>query len=102
MPARERSSSRGEGRVDLTRAERALLQRLAEVGGRYTFRPDSENALARRAFEEGILTTLVSLQEKQLVRLDTGAIQVIQEPGRPVRFASVTAELTEAGRARRR
>jgi hypothetical protein len=88
--------------VDLTRAERALLQRLAEAGGRYTFRPDGENALALRAFEVGILATLVSLQEKQLVRLDTGAIEVIQEPARPVRFASVTAELTEAGRARLR
>jgi len=88
--------------VDLTRAERALLQRLAEVGGRYTFRPDGENALVLRVFEEGVLATLVSLHEKQLVRFDTGAIEVIQEPGRPVRFASVTAELTEAGRARLR
>ena len=75
------------------------LLRLERAGG---LASDARYALAMRVFEEGILTTLVSLQEKQLVRLDTGAIEVIQEPGRPVRFASVTAELTDAGRARLR
>ena len=88
--------------MDLTRAERALLQRLAEAGDRYTFRPEGESLPALRSFEEGILAALVSLQQKQLVRLVTGAIEVIQEPGRPVRFAGVTAELTDAGRARLR
>ncbi len=84
--------------VDATRAERDLLRRLGEVGGRYTFRPDGESLLAFRIFEEGIAAVLLSLEIKRLVRFDSSASELMRVPGHGLRFASLTAELTEAGR----
>jgi hypothetical protein len=84
--------------LDLTRPERALLQRLAQVGGRYTFKPDGESVIALRAFEEGIVAVLLSLYEKQLVHIASGGTAVASVPGQPVRFTEITAELTDAGR----
>jgi hypothetical protein len=51
-------------------AEMALLRRLAQVGGRYTFRPEGEGRVAQRAFEEGIVADVRRLYGKGLVRID--------------------------------
>lgn len=85
-------------RLELTDAERALLRRLAAVGGRHTFRPDGENLLAFRAFEEGIVASLLSLQRKHLVHIDPAATDLVAVPGQPDRFSRITAELTDLGR----
>jgi hypothetical protein len=82
----------------LSRAERELLRRLSEVGGKYTFRPDGETAIARRAFENGIVATLLSLQEKQLVAIDMHESTRVTLPGQPGHFTSMVVELTPAGR----
>lgn len=84
--------------MDVTDAERALLGRLAEVGGRYTFKPDGENVLAWSVFEEAIVAVLRALHGKRLVRIDSDASELIRVAGQRVRFASLTAELTDAGR----
>jgi hypothetical protein len=65
----------------LSRPERELLRRLADVGGKYTFRPDGETAIARRAFEQGIVATLFSLQEKQLLTIDMHESTGVTLPG---------------------
>src|SRR5688572_24401751 len=83
--------------IELTDAERALLRRLAEIGGRYRFQPDGDSLLALRAFEEGVLAVLLSLQDNQLIRVDRDASELIMLPGDRGRVASVTAELTNAG-----
>ncbi len=88
---------RGSPAVELGDAERALLRRLAEIGGRYRFQPDGESLLALKAFEEGILTVLLSLQDKQLIRVDRDASELIWLPGDRSRIATLTAELTNAG-----
>jgi hypothetical protein len=83
--------------AELSRAERDLLRRLADVGGKYTFRPDGETATARRAFEQGIITTLLSLHEKQLIRINTQESIRVTLPGQPEHFTSISVELTEEG-----
>jgi hypothetical protein len=82
----------------LSRPERELLRRLADVGGKYTFRPDGETAIARRAFEQGIVATLFSLQEKQLLTIDMHESTGVTLPGEPGHFTSIVVELTDAGR----
>jgi hypothetical protein len=82
----------------LSRAERELLRRLAEIGGKYTFRPDGETAISRRAFEQGIVATLLSLQEKRLVAIDMHESTRVTLPGQPGHFTSIVVELTDAGR----
>jgi hypothetical protein len=83
--------------VELTPAERSLLQRLAEVGGRYRFRPDGEGTLARRVFDDGIVTTLLTLDVKHFVRILLEESELWCRPGEPARFASITVQLTAAG-----
>lgn len=83
--------------VELTPAERSLLQRLAEVGGRYTFRPDGEDTLALRVFDEGIVTTSLTLDVKHLVRVVMRESELWSRLGEPVRFASIVVQLTAAG-----
>jgi hypothetical protein len=80
-------------------AELALLRRLAQVGGRYTFRPDGENLRSYRAFEQEIVSVLLGLHGKQLVQIDPQGTEVVALPGQPGRFAKITAEIMEAGRA---
>jgi hypothetical protein len=87
-----------EMQPDLTAAELGILRRLARVGGRQTFRPDGASTIAYRLFDEGILSVLLSLEEKGLVRLDPRGTEVAVKPGEPGRFTAITAEITEAGR----
>jgi hypothetical protein len=82
----------------LSRAERELLRRLVEIGGKYTFRPDGEAAIARRTFEQGIVATLMSPQEKRLVAVDMHESTRVTLPSQPGHFTSIVVELTEAGR----
>ena len=78
-------------------AEMALLRRLAQVGGRYTFRPDGHGRLAQRAFQEGIVADVPRLYEKGLVRIDLAASEY--SAGRQgTELAALTVELTPAGR----
>jgi hypothetical protein len=88
--------------TDLTDAERALLRRLREVGGLYTFRPDGESLMARRIFAEGMARVLLGLFGKGLVRVDPQATEVVDvpgaPPGQPGVITTITAELTETGR----
>jgi hypothetical protein len=81
----------------LTPGERSLLRRLAAVGGRYTFRPDGESTLALRVFDEGTVTALLTLDIKRLVRVVMLESELWCRQGEPVRFASVTVQLTNAG-----
>jgi hypothetical protein len=83
--------------MELRGAERARLRRLAEIGGRYRFRPDGDSLLALRAFEEGILAVLLSRQDKQLIRVDRDATDLICLPGDRIRIATITAGLTNTG-----
>jgi hypothetical protein len=85
-------------RPELTAAERSLLRRLADVGGRYTFKPDGEPLIAYRAFVEGIVAVLLSLQQKQLVRIEEVETHMTTLPDHPRRIAAIIAELTSAGR----
>jgi hypothetical protein len=78
-------------------AELSLLRRLAQVGGRYTFRPDGEDQLAQRAFEEGIIADVRSLHAKGLVHLDSAASEYGMR-GQLHRLIALTVELTDAGR----
>ena len=78
-------------------AEMALLRRLAQVGGRYTFRPDGEGRLAQRAFEEGIVADVRRLYEKGLVRVDLVATSFSAGEERP-ELTALTVELTTEGR----
>jgi hypothetical protein len=85
--------------AELTAAERALLRRITEVGGRYTFRPDGQGTLAYRVFNEGIVSVLLSLQAKHLVTIQAEGTESVSQRGAPARFTAITAELTDAGRA---
>ena len=85
----------------LTAVERALLRRIAEMGGRCTFRPDGPGALAYRIFEEGIVSVLFALRSKQLVTIEAERIWATSEPGQ-VRFSAVTVQLTDFGQERSR
>jgi hypothetical protein len=78
-------------------AEMALLRRLAQVGGRYTFRPDGEGRLAQRAFEEGIVADVRRLYEKGLVRVDLLATAFSAGRQGP-ELTTLTVELTTEGR----
>jgi hypothetical protein len=78
-------------------AEEALLRRLAQVGGRYTFRPDGNGRLAQRAFEEGIVADVRRLYEKGLVRVDLAA-SAFSAGRQGTELAALTVELTPAGR----
>ena len=77
--------------------EMALLRRLAQVGGRYTFRPDGEGRVAQRAFEEGIVADVRRLYEKGLVRVDLVGTS-FAAGGRGTELTALTVELTAAGR----
>lgn len=81
----------------MTSAERSLVRRLAEVGGRYTFRPDGESTLALRVFDDRIVTSLLTLDVKQLVHVVMLESELWCRQGEPVRFASITVQLTNAG-----
>ena len=81
----------------LTAVERALLERLAEVGGRYTFRPDGSSTLAYRIFDDGIPATLLSLQAKWLVTIDVRGTQNVTQPDATTRYTAVTAQITALG-----
>ena len=83
--------------MELTSAERSLLRRLAEVGGRYTFRPDGESMLALRVFDQGIVTALLTLDVKHLVRILMQDSELWSRPGEPVRFASIAVQHTDTG-----
>lgn len=84
-------------RLELSSAERSLLRRLAEVGDRYTFKPDGEPLIAYKAFVEGIVSVLLSLQEKRLVRIEEVKTHMTTFPDHPRRIAAITVELTRAG-----
>jgi hypothetical protein len=84
--------------TQLSPVERDLLRRLAEVGGRYTFRPDGSSIIAQRVFAEGILSVLLSLEDKLLVRLDPRGTEIVAGSLETNRFVAVTAELTDSGR----
>jgi hypothetical protein len=82
----------------LSAAERSLLRRLADVGGRHTFKPDGEPLIKYRVFVEGIVSVLLALQQKELVRIDEVETHMTAQPEHPRRIAGITVELTAAGR----
>ena len=93
-----RSSWGGPVAGALSAAERELLERIAEVGGRYTFQPDGSSIIAHRIFAEGLLSVLLALEEKQLITLTPPGTEVVRVSLGRGRFVPMTAELTDAGR----
>ena len=81
-----------------TQVERSLLSQLAESGGRQAFRPTDASPTALRQFEVGVVAPLLSLQEKQLVHLDSKSVELIRLTGGRVRVAAIAAAVTDAGR----
>lgn len=84
--------------VSLTGPERELLERIAEVGGRYTFQPDGSSIIAQRVFAEGILRVLLSLEERQFISLTPPGTEVVRMSLEVRRFLPMAAQLTDAGR----
>lgn len=82
----------------LTEVERAVLRVLSMAGGRHTFRPDGLDQVTYGSFERGVVRTLYALRSKGLVSIDESASRLSSTPGHDSQFASLTAELTEAGR----
>jgi hypothetical protein len=82
----------------LTAPERLLLRLLAEVGGRYTFRPDGATRAAYAAFNQDVVTRLQSLQSKGWIRIDLPGSRVLGLSRSGRRYASVAVEMTEVGK----
>jgi hypothetical protein len=83
----------------VTHAERGVLRILLRAGGRHTFRPDANDQIAYRTFDRDVIRILYLLRSKGLVSIDEGASHLISLAGQgDGKFASITAELTNAGR----
>jgi hypothetical protein len=82
----------------LSGAEREILGRIAEVGGRYTFQPDGSSIIAHRIFAEGMLSVLLALEEKRLISLTPPGAELVRVALGLRRFVPTTAQLTDAGR----
>lgn len=78
--------------------ERSLLDRLAQVGGPYKFRPDGTSGAAYAAFNRDVVSPLHSLESQGLIVLDRQRSRPIGLRGSGT-YGSVTAALTDAGRA---
>jgi hypothetical protein len=82
---------------DLTRAERSLLRLIAEIGGRYTFRPDGGTRAAYAAFNRDTIAVLQSLQSKGFVAIDLDRSRPLGLRGSTRRYASMAVEMTQRG-----
>jgi hypothetical protein len=83
--------------MHLSVAERLLLQRLADVGGRYKFGPDGRDRSAYAAFNRDVVSLLRSLESKGLIEIDRQRSRAIGLHASGC-YASVTVQLTAAGR----
>jgi hypothetical protein len=68
------------------------------VGGHYTFRPDGTRRGAYAAFNRDVVSLLLSLESKGGLLIDPKRSRTMGLRGSSA-YASVTADITEAGRA---
>jgi hypothetical protein len=84
--------------MQITNDEQDVLWRLYIAGVQLVLRPIGSGSLSLRMFNRDLVRTVLSLDQRGLLRIDEAASERTAMPGAPILYTAIAATLTEAGR----